>query len=112
MIQIFKHVTTYIEICRQPAILTELMSDLCIKISECIPDALFIRLVYLVEESECRNCSDLCPGSSEADIERCLILPDRSFKLETSVDQSYGEVSMEFLEVSVSCGHIYHRRQL
>ena len=100
-----------IEIGGKPASLTELMRDLCIQVGEGVSDIGLVWAVILVHQSQHRHCQRLGPGPSQTYIERGLSLPKRTFELQTAINEADSKESVIFIEVTIICSHIHHRRK-
>ena len=96
-----------VEVSGEDIVLGKLVGDLCIEICECIASADLVRPVPRVDYCKNRQSQSLSPGSSEADIERCPVFPERSFELKASVNEAECKGSVIVIEVSISGSDVH-----
>ena len=85
-----------------------MVSDAEIHVPECIASVGLVFLPCTVQIGDYRNGDCVHPGPAQPKDEGRSSAHQRSFKLDTPVDQAQRESSVPFVQVAVTCGDIHH----
>lgn len=87
------------------------MGDFPVDVVKGIAHVLFVIGIGTVEQEEYRGCEKIRPTSSHGYVERGLVFYDRSFKLDSTVEQPQRESPVKLLHVPLFGAYIHYGRK-
>ena len=89
-----------------------MVGDFPVDVVKGITHVLFVIGIGTVEQEEYRGCEKIRPTSSHGYVERGLVFYDRSFKLDSTVEQPQRESPVKLFHVPSLVRHIHYGRKV